>query len=77
VPAETKDRQIERVADGPFFWDDLLSDFRDLKVSAVKAKAGGAPKRGHTNKAARRLCPTSLLRNVRSSYSEKPGVEIL
>jgi hypothetical protein len=35
------------------------------------------PKRGHTDKAARRLCPTSLLRNVRSSYSEKPGVEIL
>jgi hypothetical protein len=25
------------------------------------------PKRGHTDKAARRLCPTSLLRNVRSA----------
>jgi len=32
---------------------------------------------GHTDKAARRLCPTSLPRNVGSSYSEEPGVEIL
>jgi len=32
---------------------------------------------GHTGKAARRLCPTSLLCNVGSSYSEEPGVEIL
>ena len=30
-----------------------------------------------TDKAARSLCPTSLLRNVGSSYSEEPGVEIL
>ena len=32
---------------------------------------------GYTNNAARRSCPTSLLRNVGSSYSEEPGVEIL
>jgi hypothetical protein len=32
---------------------------------------------GHTDKAARRLCPTSLPRNVGSSYSEEPGAEIL
>ena len=38
---------------------------------------GGPPVIGHTDKAARRLCPTSLLRNVGSSYSEEPGVEIL
>jgi hypothetical protein len=35
------------------------------------------PKRGHTDSAARRLDPTSLLRNVRSCYSEKPGMENL
>src|SRR5262249_30812390 len=32
---------------------------------------------GHTDKAARRLCRASLLRNVGSSYSEEPWVEIL
>ena len=32
---------------------------------------------GCTGKAARKLCPISLLYNVGSSYSEEPGVEIL
>jgi len=31
----------------------------------------------HTDNAARRLCPTSILCNVGSSYSENPGAEIL
>jgi hypothetical protein len=50
--------------------------------------AGHAPERpsrvesgrlviGHTGEAARRLCATSLLCKVGSSYSEEPGVEIL
>src|SRR5271157_4371157 len=32
---------------------------------------------GYTDNAARRSCPTSLLRNAGSSYSEEPGMEIL
>src|SRR6516162_611673 len=32
---------------------------------------------GHINDAARRWCPTSLLRSVGSRYSEEPWVEIL
>jgi hypothetical protein len=31
---------------------------------------------GHTDKAARRLCPTSFPREVGSSYSDEPGVEV-
>jgi hypothetical protein len=37
----------------------------------------GEPVIGHTHKAARRLYPTALLRNVGASYSEEPWVENL
>ena len=44
---------------------------------AERGGVSGALVSPHTDKAARRLCPTSLLRNIGSSYSEEPGVEIL
>jgi hypothetical protein len=50
--------------------------FNQRTGSVIKAERGRLVI-GHTDKAARRLCPTSLLCNAGSGYSEEPGVEIL
>src|SRR5207249_10094182 len=48
------------------------SELRRWGLGPSSAKSGPRVI-GYTDNAARRSCPTSLLRNVGSSYSEEPG----